>query len=263
MLIQVLRGISLILFLCVSSIAVAQDMTSCIRVAQAVKPSTGEEGTFIENTCEQSVFVFWCHDGAGSSACGTEIYFKRGHKMQPNERYFNKYSLPTNTVVHTGACSGSKKNISFSADDTTLYSCIKNNAPIIQPSDHNYIICQDKRKLPYQWRQKYRNGNIAIVRLETAGQVSWLKLNNPFDVQQYQKFENDRKAPPPDIFKSRICGEEIAEPGVIDDLKDIISDGLDNENNDILNECQTELLRSDKCTDFSNQMKNGGSGVQG
>ena len=147
-----------------SSIAAAQEMTNCIKTARAVKPSTGIEGTYLLNTCDHPVFAFWCHEGTGGSACGPEEYFKRGRKMEPDERYFNKYSLPGNAAIHVGACSGTRRNLSVGGNGIGTYSCIKNDTAVLQPSDHTYINCRDGRKLSYQWRRKYVRGDVTIVR---------------------------------------------------------------------------------------------------
>lgn len=234
-------------------------MTSCIQTARAVKPSTGIEGTYLLNTCDRPVFAFWCHEGTGGSACGTEEYFKRGRKMEPDERYFNKYSLPANAAIHAGACSGTRRNVSFGGNGIGTYSCIKNDTPAVQPSDHTYIHCKDGRKLPYQWRRKYVKGDVTIIRLETGGQISWINM----DSADFEKFTAEENTPVPAVFNSRLCNEKMTATGTVKMLKNDAIDELNQQHKEQRIECLEALTRTKECDEFLKPKSSGSSGVRG
>ena len=73
----------------------AQDVSHCIEIA--TNPATGRESPSAVNRCDHDVFMVWCHEGTGDSACDEVSYYRRGRVMDPGERYFNQFNLP-------GAC---------------------------------------------------------------------------------------------------------------------------------------------------------------
>ena len=231
-------------------------MTSCIQTGKAVKPSTGIEGTYLFNTCDQAVFTFWCHDGTGDSACGTEKYFKRGRKMQPDERYFNKYSLPGNAAVHLGACNGTKRNVSFGESGANTYSCTNNDAHI---NDHIYITCKNGRKLPYQWRKKYARGDSTIVRLESGGNIFWINL----ETADFNRFTANATAHAPTVFNNRLCDETTIEANIYEKFKKDAIDKLNKKHKEQRIECLEELSRTKECEDFLKPENSGSLGVRG
>lgn len=260
MVLHLYRTILFLFLFLLPSISTAQEMTSCIEIGRAVKPSTGVEGTYLLNTCDHAAFTFWCHDGTGDSACGTEKHFKRGRKMQPDERYFNKYSLPGNAAVHLGACMGTKRNVSFGKKDIKTYSCIKNDTSVFQSNDHPPTLeCVDGRKLSYQWQKMYVRGGITVVKLKTKGQVSWVKVDTP----DLNEFTSNDKGIVKNTFTNLICNEKTTKANFYERQKKNVLDKLNEKHNDRRTECLEALERSDECTKFLKPKHSGTSGVQG
>ncbi len=235
----------------------AQEMTNCVQTGRAVKPSTGIEGTYLHNKCDQAVFMFWCHEGAGDSACGNKNYYKRGRKMEPDERYFNKYSLPGKAAVHLGACSGKKRHVIFGVNGIGTYACTNNDTPIIQPNDPVYIHCQDKRKLRYKWLLKYTKGAATIVRLETEGQISWLEV----ETRDFNNFIANNV--PPAIFSNYVCNEKPTKESALTGLKNAVMDELSDELNAKRIECLEALSPTKECSEFLKPESIGSLGVRG
>jgi hypothetical protein len=242
MVVHIYRALLLIVTLLLPSLVIAQDdQSSCIKVLNDIKPSTGEIAAALQNTCDYPVYVFWCHDGKGDGACGSEQrFYNRGRKIEPDEQYFNKYNLPNDVKISMGACIG--RNISFGANGIGSYSCLGNDAPVIQPSDHTEIGCNDGQKTPYKWRQKKVTDKVAIVRLTTANQHYWVNIKRA----EYNAFIDDDAVPA--VFKARICNEKIETTSTYTKLKNELIGKINEKSHDERAACLDELWPSEECT---------------
>ena len=211
------------------------------------------------NTCNMTVFMFWCHKGSGKSACGGEKFFQRGRKMEPGERYFNQYSVPSSVAIHTGACHGGRKTVSFGRDGN--YQCGQST---VAHNGKTHVIC-NKQPVPYRWQHKHTAGNNAIVRLTAADLVFWVKLPET----DFQDFLGDTAALAPDIFKERICGTRAKGLGrykkVKKTLLDKASDGAIRKNQQLHTRCMESLDPGPECDSIlkPKPAHSGSSGVKG
>jgi len=156
----------------------SQDARQCIKAEPAERPSSGGTMMSLYNTCDKEVFVFWCHDGDGTGRCGGEQYYRKGRVIEPGERYFNKYSLPTGPAVHVGACNGRSRNTRRTVDGPAKYAC------------ESVVACAGERDLRYDWRLKYSTNTHAIVRLEAGDIISWVKLTH----EEFSAFKDSNGA---------------------------------------------------------------------
>ena len=258
MVIQGYRVLLLIITLLLPSLVIAQDdQSSCIKVLNDIKPSTGDIARALQNTCDYPVYVFWCHGGTGSAACGGEQrFYTRGHQIEGGDKYFNKYSLPSGVEISVGACR-IRRNISFGANGVSSYSCIGDDTLIIQPSDHSKIGCKDGRNISYQWQQKKVTDKVAIVRLTTTDkQRYWVKIDRAI----YDKFIAPDDGAVPDVFKAQICSEKEEASWLRKQKNEFI--GKVNENSrDEKAACLDELWPSEKCNKILNPSNtNAGTG---
>lgn len=186
-----------LIYALVAQTAYAQESGHCIRVVDAPHPVTGDLAKSLYNACDRVVFMVWCHEGKGSGGCGDPGQFKKGRKINPGERYFNQFSVPSDVQFHVGACAGEKRrNVTLSASGGYDYSC---TAAQQRVSTGDQVICGD-REVSYQWRLKHRNESEAFVRLAAEEGVHWVSL----PVSEMTAFENGGKVP--QIFEARICG---------------------------------------------------------
>lgn len=202
-------------------LAYGQDVKHCIKVEMAIKPTTGERANSIVNTCDREVYLFWCHEGKGSGACAQKKYYQRARKMKPNERFFNKYSVPPDVAIHTGACLGRKKHVRFDTEGAG-YQC-KDTAANGQTNQNQAVIKCGNEQKSVGWRVLNQKTDTALIKLVygdrtdthtiSSDELSALKKGDHTKLSDYVCAQKIEAADPYRTFRNDVIKKLETEAG--------------------------------------------------
>jgi hypothetical protein len=240
--------------------SIAGDMKDCIRLATENLPGqTATRQVFI-NTCGWRVYAFWCHVGGGQLPCKAPKHFRQGRYFAPGERYHNSYTLPNGVHVDYGACSGMSTRIKFGANGS--YNC-----PVEGPSlegkgpTRSRVLCDDGRKVDFEWQLKDENEQGAVVRLKDGSVF--------VPLAEYRAFERKPDGQPPGVLVDRLC-KSAPSPGsgptLLNGMKDWTRQKAGAMENEAREQCARQDNVGDACQRFRNPTtppRNAGTGVRG
>lgn len=112
---------ALLLLLCCSRPALAEDATDC------VQRNTVDGATTLTNTCDRPIAVFWCHDSSDpelqDGKCASQPFYRRDTLLQPDAVENNPAALPPGAHITLGACYGNYASYKFT-NDKGGYACL-------------------------------------------------------------------------------------------------------------------------------------------
>ena len=187
-----------------------------LNIANAVEPINAENcvGMDVEtiadnplpkavlvNTCDERVYIFWCHLNTGDYLCGGNKYYRQGRYFSPGERFSNQYTVPLYAQLKTGACKGTYSKIEFQSDGT--YRC-PTSAPAQPTTNMVQVTCDDGRELEFEWTLKAKVRNGVAVRLGTGA----ILVNS----DDWQSFEQSEYREIPQQLREKACEQPPAPP---------------------------------------------------
>lgn len=152
---------------------------------------------YIENTCKEAMYVFWCVEGEHRRACKGPKLYHQFHTMAPGERYFNDYSLPSTDSIRLGACAGKRRNVVFSKDGSGAYACQPVTGAVAM------IDCGGGAE-PFQssWTIKAVRRSGPVLRFETIETHTVLPL-------LFDEFSALERGETPEKVSQAFCGQSV------------------------------------------------------
>jgi hypothetical protein len=240
--------------------SIAGGMKDCIELASENIPGQATTRQVFVNTCGWRVYAFWCHVGGGQLPCKAPKHFRQGRYFSPGERYHNSYTLPNGVHIDYGACSGMGTRIKFGANGS--YNC-----PVEGPSlegkgpTRSRALCDDGRKVDFEWQLKDENEQGAVVRLKDGSVF--------VPLAEYRAFERKPDGQPPGVLVDRLCKSAPSpgsSPTLLNGMKDWTRQKAGAMENEAREQCARQDNAGDACQRFRNPTsppRNAGTGVRG